>query len=98
MPSKIGRCIDCKNFLKTDPDPKECSCTKYYNYITKNALRYQYCQYYDGFTNEHVAEFQRLNQIFDKLRELVELGCSVTQESSRIIKVDTNQKIGYELT
>ncbi|MFX1476913.1 MAG: hypothetical protein ACFFCI_02165 [Promethearchaeota archaeon] len=50
------------------------------------------------FTNEHVAEFQRLNQIFDKLRELVELGCSVTQESSRIIKVDTNQKIGYELT
>ncbi len=37
------KCINCKNFLKTDPDPKKCSCKVKPHYITQNALINAWC-------------------------------------------------------
>ena len=44
--SPKGKCTECENFLKTDPDPKKCTCKKFKGYITQNALRNLSCQFF----------------------------------------------------
>ncbi|MFX1476603.1 MAG: hypothetical protein ACFFCI_00595 [Promethearchaeota archaeon] len=42
----FGKCIHCINWIKSDPDPKQCTCAKKENYITLNALKRLFCESY----------------------------------------------------
>ena len=43
---KKGKCTDCLWWIKDDDDPKRCSCQKFKNYITQNALRHLACRHF----------------------------------------------------
>ena len=45
--NKFGKCVECKNFIASNKNPKFCACEVKPGYVTMNALIEAYCDDYN---------------------------------------------------